>query len=88
MDGGVVTAPSRGFWTPNNDWEVENHGIAPDVEVEQDPKAVREGRDPQLEKSVQLLLADLEKNPLPKHKKPPYPNYHSNSGARTSHPSN
>jgi tricorn protease len=88
MDGGVVTAPSRGFWTPNNDWEVENHGIAPDVEVEQDPKAVREGRDPQLEKSVQLLLADLEKNPPPKHKKPPYPNYHSNSGARTSHPSN
>ncbi len=76
MDGGTVTAPSRGFWTPNNDWEVENHGIAPDVEVEQDPKAVREGRDPQLEKTVALLLADLEKNPIPTHKKPPYPNYH------------
>ncbi len=88
MDGGVVTAPSRGFWTPNNDWEVENHGIAPDVEVEQDPKAVREGRDPQLERAVQLLLADLEKNPLPKHKKPPYPNYHGNRGATTSDPSN
>ena len=88
MDGGVVTAPSRGFWTPNNDWEVENHGIAPDVEVEQDPQAVREGRDPQLEKAVQLLLADLEKNPLPKHKKPPYPNYHGNSGAAASHPGN
>jgi tricorn protease len=88
MDGGVVTAPSRGFWTPNNDWEVENHGIAPDVEVEQDPKAVREGRDPQLEKAVQLLLADLEKNPLPKHKKPPYPNYHGNRGATTSDPGN
>jgi tricorn protease len=56
--------------------------------VEQDPKAVRAGRDPQLEKAVQLLLADLEKNPLPKHQKPPYPNYHSNSGAGTSHPGN
>jgi len=88
MDGGVVTAPSRGFWTPNNDWEVENHGIAPDVEVEQDPKAVREGRDPQLEKTVGLLLADLEKNPLPKYKKPPYPNYHKNSGAAAAHPAN
>ena len=41
MDGGVVTAPSRGFWTPNNKWEVENQGIAPDVEVELDPQAVR-----------------------------------------------
>jgi tricorn protease len=87
MDGGVVTSPSRGFWTPNNDWEVENHGVAPDVEIELDPKAVREGRDPQLEKAVELLLADLEKNPIPKHKKPPYPNYHRNAGS-TAHPSN
>jgi tricorn protease len=81
MDGGTVTAPSRGFWTPSNDWEVENHGVAPDVEVDQDPKAVREGRDPQLEKTVELLLADLEKNPIPKHTKPPYPNYHRNTGS-------
>jgi tricorn protease len=88
MDGGIVTTPSRGFWTPNNDWEVENHGVAPDVEVEQDPKAMREGRDPQLERAVALLLADLEKNPLPKHKKPPYPNYHNNGGATAGHPGN
>jgi tricorn protease len=86
MDGGVVTAPSRGFWTPNNKWEVENRGIAPDVEVELDPKAVREGHDPQLEKAVQVLLSDLEKNPLPTYKKPPYPNYHLNSGPPAAHP--
>jgi len=79
MDGGVVTAPSRGFWTPNNQWEVENHGIAPDVEVEFDPQAVRQGHDPQLETAVQLLLADLEKNPLPVYKKPAYPTFHRTS---------
>jgi len=88
MDGGVVTAPSRGFWTPNNDWDVENHGVSPDVDVELDPKAVREGHDPQLEKTVELLLADLEKNPIPNHKKPPYPSYHTKSGATTTSPSN
>ncbi len=75
MDGGVVTAPSRGFWTPNNEWEVENRGIAPDVEVELDPKAVRAGQDPQLEKAVEILLAELEKNPIPVHKKPRYPTF-------------
>src|SRR5580700_1290741 len=84
MDGGVVTAPSRGFWTPNNQWEVENRGIAPDVEVEFDPQAVRQGHDPQLEKAVQVLLADLEKNPLPTYKKPPYPNFHRTSAADSS----
>jgi tricorn protease len=80
MDGGSVTAPSRGFWTPNNAWEIENHGAAPDVEVEQDPQAVREGHDPQLEKTVQLLLDELAKHPLPTYHKPPYPNYHQGAG--------
>jgi tricorn protease len=86
MDGGSVTAPSRGFWTPNNAWEVENHGVAPDVEVEFDPQAVREGHDPQLEKAVDLLLLDLEKHPLPVYHKPPYPNYHQNVGGGTTAP--
>jgi len=86
MDGGIVTAPSRGFWTPNNQWEVENHGVDPDVEVDLNPQAVREGHDPQLEKTVQLLLKELAKNPIPQHKKPPYPNYHNGakSGAGAS----
>ena len=88
MDGGIVTAPSRGFWTPNNKWEVENQGIAPDVEVELDPQAMREGHDPQLERAVQLLLSDLVKNPLPTYNKPPYPNYHRNSAAPAAHPDN
>jgi tricorn protease len=71
----MVTAPSRGFWTPNNDWEVENYGVAPDIEVDLDPKAMREGHDPQLERAVQILLEQLEKNPVPIHKKPAYPTY-------------
>jgi tricorn protease len=88
MDGGVVTAPSRGFWTPHNAWEVENHGVAPDVEVELDPKAVRDGHDPQLERAVQVVLSDLEKNPIPTHHKPPYPNYHQGATATTASPVN
>jgi tricorn protease len=86
MDGGVVTTPSQGFWTPNNKWEVENQGVAPDVEVELDLKLVQEGHDPQLEKTVEILLLDLQKNPVPVHKKPPYPNYHTNPGAPAAHP--
>jgi tricorn protease len=75
MDGGVVSTPSRGFYTPNGEWEVENHGVAPDIEVELDPHAMREGHDLQLEKTVEILLADLEKHPIPVHKKPAYPKY-------------
>jgi len=42
---------------------VENEGVAPDVEVEMTPKAVIEGRDPQLERAVEIVLAELEANP-------------------------
>ena len=76
IDGGSVTAPHFAFWNPDGKWDVENVGVSPDIEVEMDPQAWRAGRDPQLEKAVEVVLAALQKNPLPKHKKPAYPNYH------------
>lgn len=76
IDGGSVTAPHFAFYTPDGKWEVENRGVAPDFEVEMDPKAWREGRDLQLEKAVELLLADLKKNPIRQPQRPAYPNYH------------
>jgi hypothetical protein len=50
--------------SPEGDWEVENGGVTPDVEVELSPKAVSEGHDPQLETAVTLVLAALEAQPL------------------------
>ncbi len=77
MDGGVVNPPSVAFWDPDKrEWVAENVGIAADIEVEHDPKAVREGRDPQLEKAVEVVLEALRNNPPSKHARPPFPNYH------------
>ena len=76
MDGGHVTSPSVAFFSPKGEWDVENHGVDPDVVVEQDPKAVSEGHDPQLEKAVALTLEELQKHPQPQPTRPPYPNYH------------
>ncbi len=75
MDGGRITAPRWAIYGLHGEWEVENHGIAPDVEVEQDPKLVREGHDPQLERAVQEVLALLAKNPPPTFQRPAYPVY-------------
>jgi tricorn protease len=75
MDGGNVTSPSFAFFSPSGQWEVENHGVAPDVEVDMDPKSVSEGHDPQLEHAVAIALDELKKNPPPQPHKPPYPNY-------------
>lgn len=76
MDGGHVTSPSVAFFSPKGEWDVENHGVDPDVVVEQDPKAISEGHDPQLEKAVSLALEQLQKEPQHQVQKPVYPNYH------------
>jgi len=63
MDGGGVTAPRLAIFSPDNEWEVENVGVSPDVEVEMTPKLVIAGQDPQLEKAVEIVLAELADNP-------------------------
>jgi len=75
MDGGRATAPDAALWSETGEWIGENTGIAPDVEVDQDPAAVRAGRDTQLERGVEYLLKELEKNPPKKHQHPPYRDY-------------
>jgi tricorn protease len=75
MDGGVVMAPSVAIWNPNGTMDVENHGIAPDIEVELDPGLVRQGHDPQLEKAVEVVMDELRKNPPPVVKRPVFPTY-------------
>jgi tricorn protease len=76
VDGGRVTAPNVAFYNMEGQWEIENAGVAPDVEVELDPEAWRNGRDPQLERAVEVVLAMLEKEPPRAVRKPAYPNYH------------
>ena len=84
IDGGFVTAPRVAFWSPKGEWDVENRGVAPDIEIEYDPQAWRAGRDPQLEKAVEVVTEALKKNPLPKPDRPAYPNYHTPSRASAS----
>jgi tricorn protease len=76
MDGGHVTSPSVAFFSPKGEWDVENHGVEPDVVVEQDPKAVSEGHDPQLESAVAIALRDLAAHPIAQPARPAYPDYH------------
>ncbi len=75
MDGGQIRAPNGAVYGLNGEWEVENVGVAPDIEVEYDPAQWRQGRDPQLEKAVEWLLAELQKNPPKEYKRPAFPDY-------------
>jgi tricorn protease len=70
IDGGTVTAPSFAIWTPEEGFTVENEGVAPDFDVDMLPKDLIAGKDPQLEKAIELALEALKKEPRKEIKRP------------------
>lgn len=64
IDGGSVTSPSFGIYSPEGKWEIENEGVAPDIEVDMTPKLSQNGADPQLEKAIEVIQAQLKKTPV------------------------
>ena len=64
LDGGGITAPNLAFYNLKGEWDVENIGVAPDVEVEYSAAEVLKGNDPQLERAVQEALKLLQQNPV------------------------
>jgi tricorn protease len=74
LDGGRITAPHFAILSPDGEWEVENAGVPPDIEVEQTPKLVIEGRDPQLERAIEVVMDQLAASDFTLRKHPPaYP---------------
>ncbi|HEV7744926.1 MAG TPA: PDZ domain-containing protein [Pyrinomonadaceae bacterium] len=76
IDGGSMIAPRGGFFARDNKWAVENEGVGPDVDVENWPKDVIAGRDPQLERAVTEALRMLKEHPVDRSiKEPPPPTW-------------
>jgi tricorn protease len=73
VDGGLITAPRGGFYNLAGEWDVENEGVAPDIEVEQTPAIVNDGHDPQLERAVEEALRLLPMQQVPILPEPPAP---------------
>ena len=63
MDGGYVTIPEDAMYTPDRQWSVENYGVEPDVEIENEPADLLAGHDAQLEAAVELLLKAIAGRP-------------------------
>jgi tricorn protease len=75
IDNGRVTVPNISAWDVvdgKSTWIVENRGVDPDIEVDNRPDLVMQGRDPQLERGIALLNEALAKNPPVTPQRPPY----------------
>jgi len=63
LDGGGVSVPLSGTNAVDGSWVIEGHGVDPDIEVENDPKSILAGRDPQLERGIEEVLKRMRENP-------------------------
>jgi tricorn protease len=70
IDGGTIFVPESAFASAKGEWIIEGYGVDPDIEVENDPKSVLAGRDPQLERAVAEIMKKLKDKPV---KLPPRP---------------
>ena len=73
LDGGRITSPNFGIFDPSGNYIIENEGVAPDVFVEQLPKDLLDGKDPQLERTIHLLMEEMKTYPYPQLKDPKDP---------------
>jgi tricorn protease len=67
VDGTITTQPEFSFWFVDVGWKVENYGAEPDYDVDIAPHDVRDGRDPQMDKALELVaqLRAASKNGKP-----------------------
>jgi tricorn protease len=71
MDGGYISRPEFSRYNLNSQWIVENHGVEPDVVVENRPDLVVKGEDPQLQKAIDLVMQEIEAHPKTLPPRPP-----------------
>jgi tricorn protease len=70
-DGGYVTIPEDSLYGLDSQWVIENHGVDPDIEVDNLPGDVMAGRDAQLETAIKYIMDKLKANPMPIPPRPP-----------------
>jgi tricorn protease len=72
VDGGNISVPQFGVFDENG-WIVEGVGVSPDIEVVDRPEQLAKGEDPCIEKAVEVLLKELQENPVKKVQTPAPP---------------
>jgi tricorn protease len=72
IDGGSVTVPTFSIYSKSGEWIIENKGVEPDIEVIDDPAAMSQGIDPQLDRAVQEVMKAVQAEPPASPKRPAY----------------
>jgi tricorn protease len=80
IDGGLSTQPEFSWLDPKRGWSIENHGVDPDIEIDNSPADQAAGRDAQLDRAIEEMEKALKANPVPDLVQPPIPDKRPHGG--------
>ena len=60
LDNGFITIPEFSIFGLNSEWVIENHGVEPDIEVDDLPGDVMSGKDAQLEEGIKYIMEKIK----------------------------
>ena len=60
LDGGYTFVPVGGMYDLNSKFIIENQGVTPDIEIDNLPKDVIAGKDPQLDRAIELVVKAMK----------------------------
>lgn len=73
IDGAAVLVPRFAYYELDGTWGIEGYGVAPDIEVVDDPAKMVDGGDPQLDAAIEHMLTELKTNAYKPPQRPAYP---------------
>jgi tricorn protease len=82
LDGGYITIPEGAMYGVDSKWAIENHGVDPDIMVDDTPGDWMQGRDDQLQAAIEYILGEMKKHPASLPPPPPaLPAYPKDAGS-------
>jgi tricorn protease len=82
LDGGYITVPESALYGLDSQWAIENHGVDPDILVDDTPGDWLQGHDVQLQSAIDYILGEMKKHPASLPAPPPaLPAYPQDAGS-------
>jgi tricorn protease len=57
VDGGSLTRPESPWWDSARGWGLEGRGVEPDIEIDNLPQELAQGKDAQLDRAIQEVMS-------------------------------
>ncbi len=64
IDGGKLVVSQNSIYGLDSKWAVENHGVSPDIKVDNLPGQVIAGKDKQLDTAIDYIMKKLKEHPM------------------------